>query len=43
MHTRNMVCFRYVIVNTMHKVNNKYNNNMFLHDTELGLSMILLA
>ena len=27
MHPRNMVCFRYIIVYTLHKDDNKYNNN----------------
>ena len=26
-YPRNMVCFRHIIVNTLHKVDNKYNNN----------------
>jgi hypothetical protein len=27
MYPRNMVCFRYIIVNTLHKGDSKYNNN----------------
>jgi len=33
-YPRNMVCFRYIIVNTLHKGDNKCNNNNKSHFSE---------
>jgi len=42
MYPRNMVCFRYIIVDTLHEGDNKDNNNKLIFVSRIGIIIVII-